>query len=374
MKNIILIDNEPYTRRREQLFYINRLIKDGFNVEIWDLSSLFPRGKNMADKIESKIVKRFYSVKEVSNKLKTTNINETFFIVEIDKNNYSYRIYKELQKRKCVIARFNFFSNIIPTYHIDLSLYKFGSFVFFKKAFTKINNYLKWRYYQIKWIGIKYDYYLSPCNENMVTSHINHPDYNDFKFKAETPCLDVPYLVFCDNYFPLHPDLKGIADHLSAEKYQRLLTKFFDYIEQVTTLPVVIAAHPKAEYKGSEFGDRKIFKYQTNNLVCNSKGVILHTSNSISYALLANKNIMCITTDDYNSVEYLSLKLIANCTYLRLPLYNIEHEEYDMIQFNKVEADIRHQYIYSFLTSKETENKDNYDIIKATISKAKYPY
>ena len=39
MKKIILIDHEPYTIHRGNIFYIDHLISCGFEVEVWDISA-----------------------------------------------------------------------------------------------------------------------------------------------------------------------------------------------------------------------------------------------------------------------------------------------------------------------------------------------
>lgn len=371
MKKVILIDNEPFTRRRDELFYISRLRNDGFAVEVWDLSRLFTRGRNLPDRIQGDYIREFHNINEVTNAIQEISITDTFVIVEIDKGDVSYPIYQELQRNRCVTGHFDFYSNILPSYHIDLSAERFLSWQFIQNLYIKIRNYINWRLYLYKWRKIKnFDYYLSPINKAEVTGHINHPDYNDYVFHREPPKLDYDYFVFCDNYFPNHPDLKGIADHISAKIYQDTLSRFFDYLEQHTSTPVIIAAHPKASYNGKEFGNRRILKYCTNNLVSHSNGIIIHSSNSISYAILANKQILCVTTDDYSSVVHLDTMMKKNCEYMKISLHNIDHEDYEKISFEHVSPEIRNQYIYSFLTSKETENRDNYDIIKSTILSA----
>lgn len=371
MKKVILIDNEPFTRRRDELFYISRLRNDGFAVEVWDLSRLFTRGRNLPDRIQGDYIREFHNINEVTNAIQEISITDTFVIVEIDKGDVSYPIYQELQRNRCVTGHFDFYSNILPSYHIDLSAERFLSWQFIQNLYIKIRNYINWRLYLYKWRKIKnFDYYLSPINKAEVTGHINHPDYNDYVFHREPPKLDYDYFVFCDNYFPNHPDLKGIADHISAKIYQDTLSRFFDYLEQHTSTPVIIAAHPKASYNGKEFGNRRILKYCTNNLVSHSNGIIIHSSNSISYAIMANKQILCVTTDDYSSVVHLDTMMKKNCEYMKISLHNIDHEDYEKISFEHVSPEIRNQYIYSFLTSKETENRDNYDIIKSTILSA----
>ena len=51
------------------------------------------------------------------------------------------------------------------------------------------------------------------------------------------------------------------------------MRRYFDYLEEKYGMPVVIAAHPKSDYSGGEFGNRSIIKYKTDDLVFNARMV-----------------------------------------------------------------------------------------------------
>ena len=201
---------------------------------------------------------------------------------------------------------------------------------------------------------------------------MNHPDYNDFKFNKEEPILQYNYIVFCDQYFPLHPDIIRFTSELCAEKYYLSMRKLFDHVEEITGLPVVIASHPKAKYDGTEFGERKIIKYQTKNLVVNSDKVIFHTTNSLSYSVMADKDVLCVYTDDFKSYTTGYQLLLGIKKALGLHPYNIDQEDMSKVQFESYNEKLRREYIYKYLTTKETENVDNYITIASTIIEAKY--
>lgn len=67
-------------------------------------------------------------------------------------------------------------------------------------------------------------------------------------------------------------------------------------------MPIIIAAHPKSNYVNGEFGNRRIIKYQTKNLIIYADRVILQLCNTISWVTLANKPLIFVTTDDYDSL------------------------------------------------------------------------
>ena len=372
MKNIVLIDNEPFTKRRDQLFYISRLRGDGFDVQVWDVSTFFSTGSKFPDIIVADYVIKIENIEHLKVLLSKVDIPSTFFIVEASMSDDSYPIYKVLKEKHCFIARFDFFSNS------NIPLAKGTSrktdciqklYLNFRAVCHKVRNI----FHSIRWYGIKYDVFLSPRRIKGVTGGINHPDYNDFLLNNQTPLLNYDYIVFCDQYFPLHPEVKNVAPNINVEKYYAQMRKLFDVVEKTSGMPVVIASHPKAEYEGCEFGNRNMIKYQTMNLVMNSKKVIFHTSNSLSFSVLANKEILCVYTDDFvnsNIGEYQLLLGIKNA--LKINIYNIDQVDLKEIKFEKINKEQRKSYIYDYLTTKGTKDLDNYYIIKSLIEKSVY--
>ena len=134
-------------------------------------------------------------------------------------------------------------------------------------------------------------------------------------------------------------------------------------MEEKYQIPVVIAAHPKSEYKGDEFNGRTIIKYKTNELIYLSQIVILHASNAISYVVLGDKSPVFITTNDYNSAPILAKRIKVLANILGKKVYNIDSCNFQSIEISKIDNNYRNKYIYSYLTSKETEEKRNIDIL-----------
>ena len=66
------------------------------------------------------------------------------------------------------------------------------------------------------------------------------------------------------------------------------MNSFFNMIEN-NGLKVIIAAHPKSDYKINPFEGREIYKYKTNELVKNSTFTMAHMSSSINFSVLHNK-------------------------------------------------------------------------------------
>lgn len=107
--------------------------------------------------------------------------------------------------------------------------------------------------------------------------------------------------VFLDEYYPFHHDeiFSGIPHATTADEYYPILCRFFDYIEKELNLEVVVAAHPRSHYEKmlDFFQGRRVIRGKTVDLVKGAKLVILHSSNSLNFAVLYRKPMVFITTD-----------------------------------------------------------------------------
>ena len=170
------------------------------------------------------------------------------------------------------------------------------------------------------------------------------------------------YAVFYDSYFPLHPDFKYIHKLKMDVDYQHYLNSmnsFFDWMERAFNLKVIIAAHPSSNYSSDDFNGRKIIKWHTCELTINAQIIINQSSNSTSFALLANKPIVFITCDDIEKCDYLSKYISTLSKLLGKEKFNIDSMDYDKLEISPVNEQLRQSYIYTFLTDKTTENKTN---------------
>lgn len=123
---------------------------------------------------------------------------------------------------------------------------------------------------------------------------INHPDVDKcIKLKGQPPICSGRYIVYLDQYFPLHPDMDesepGI-DHASmAEPFYRSLNRFFSEVEEHQGCKVIIAAHPAADYRNNPFDGREILFYKTAELVKDCLGVCMHYSSAANFVALYDK-------------------------------------------------------------------------------------
>lgn len=362
-KRIIIICHEPLTVRIKSNFYIDEFINAGFDLKYWDLSQVIYPGIKLVDQLDMLYVTKIDNLDMLQRVLDSEDIRNTIFIVEV---NYSWNnryVFKLLSDKECYTVRIDMYGNTVLKVPLkskltDISLNRIPAILSRRIQQKRFDSFIK----KNKVKGFDKIYSSSLFMGDRVP--INHPDYEAFQ-KSLAIESENNHIVFLDVFFPLHPDLVFMyrTQKVSAKCYQESLRSFFDKVEAKYNLPVVIAAHPKSNYNGSEFGDRKIVKGNTALLVRKAAIVFLHSSNSVSTVILNDKPFELITNAEYNKVALLrnSQKKLAHT--LDKPIYNIDKIDVMDFEVNKLDTQIRNEYIYSYLTSEETKNALNADIL-----------
>lgn len=371
-RKIIFISNNPITVKIKELFHLAVFEENGFELECWDLSPFVDiELSNLPDKLSLPNIFTISSFSHMEQKVLQNNPDNTVFLSGLD-DNYTYRkIFKLLKKQNFIITTIFPYAGM-QTFHYTL-IHKIKR-AFSSNIFKKISGLVKNSYYsfykKIYHIDLT-TYFFSSAQPCSVA--INHPDYEHFiKIKAaDTSIQKEAYIVFLDTYMPLHPDLVtfNALKYVRPKNYQAAMCNFFEKLEQKFNAEVIIAAHPKARYDNFEFGKRKIIKYKTAELVKNAELVVSHMSNSTAYALLFDKPVIFITTNEVNSIPKFAFKLHCYVQQLNKRIYNIDQCSIQQMDFSKINDENRKKYLYSYLTSPETENISNKDILVAEYSK-----
>lgn len=179
------------------------------------------------------------------------------------------------------------------------------------------------------------------------------------------------YVVFIDQYITGHSDWKKlklkypISDKLA---YFSQLCYLFNEIEKKMECKVVIAAHPKAEYIGDEFGDRDIVYGRSNLLIRDAEFVIIQFSTLFGYVCLSEKKFLTVYSKEmFDNVPSLKndYKAIANIFGNKLlDLANkVEVNLFSDYIFN--DKDRCKQYINNYVISAKSTYKDSlfYDAV-----------
>lgn len=384
IKKVIVIGYQPLTDKVVKDFYFSILKDNGFQVEYWDLSMIyFPN--ILHDLLVDKRIIKIRDKNELVLKLAACQIKECFFVLHIT---YEYRVldlFRLLTKYDCTISFFA--RGALPVSNREST--------WVEKILKSLNPGTLARFVKNKYAGMlkrigyikPYDIVFSAGNFGYLTVGIaayiekqqskiiaiNSHDYDTaLENLSETSMIDGKFCLFLDEYLPLHPDFKllGIKS-VDADEYYDTINRFFDVIEEKYGLPIVIAAHPKAEmYKSrNPFNGRKVIFGKTSQLTRDCEFVLAHISTSQSFAVLNKKPVLTLTTEAIKKVMPQYDYFIAHFSVkLGSTLVNIDNYSSSDIEINKVDKQIYDAYLYDYLTSIESERTRSSDIFLKTLT------
>lgn len=148
---------------------------------------------------------------------------------------------------------------------------------------------------------------------------------------ANADAFDGDYAVFLDDGFLGHPDFSflGIPQTWSEEEYAGALKRLFDHVEREMGLEVKIALHPKSNEQA--FADnlpgRKLYRKRTADLVKGARLAITQCSTSISFAVLFNKPVLFVTTDELESHDLFGPLAARLSSWLGYRRFNIDRSD-----------------------------------------------
>ena len=323
IKKIIFVFSKYFEIKDWSIFNCPYFLAEGYNVEIWSLVQIHYKGraKEPLHLFRDYNVKYFEEINKFKRELWKNNRKHTMFLIypSLGENSETGYLIRRLIKQGgfqyCDYFYPPCFTNTtnekIPDTWMEITVYYFKHL-----SNRKIIKDLLFSFaYPPKYIFItaqdkftnlanKYDIL---CSRKL--KYINTPDYD--KFIAENTDEDLSilkreelkenkYIVFLDQAHTHHSDVvnRGLKPWVTEEVYGKELCNLFDFIEKHTNLDVVIALHPKAEYKDSSiFGGRKMIYGETRSLIKYSNFVISDFSTSISYSMLYKKRLLMYTTN-----------------------------------------------------------------------------
>ncbi|HEU4747096.1 MAG TPA: hypothetical protein VFS56_01245 [Gemmatimonadaceae bacterium] len=153
-------------------------------------------------------------------------------------------------------------------------------------------------------------------------------DYDIYLENRSAPLKrDEPYAVFLDEDMLYHPDYdhSGITPPTTARAYYSAMNRFFEKIEPVIGMPVIVAAHPVSKYdvRPELWDGRETISGKTAELVRGASLVFCHLSTSLGFAILWRKPIVFLTTDDLRK-SFLGSGIALRSTLLDAPLLNVD--------------------------------------------------
>lgn len=305
MLKVVYLTQTPATERDKKRYGIDFLIADGFDVSVWDLTSWFKGIKHDFFGYRQKIEEELEALPK-----------DTIIICLIGYRPVSLWLYQAIAKAGLRWGLLEM--NATPTHPKNdsvknlLKRMKFATIAKTKHyVFPRIPcSFLGVQPATFEVLGGSMSvHHTYPVDDKTVRLWSHHPDYDMFleaMADHSVPVVESPYCVFLDEYLPFHPDYSynNQIPPYNPEEYYVTIRRFFDEVEKIYKIPVVIALHPRASK--SFFGKRTVHQGNTALLVKHSDFVITHASNSINFAVLFRKPILFTVTESIkkDSHEY----------------------------------------------------------------------
>ena len=366
MNKFIYISVTNFSTKIYRDWFIEDLINLNQSIEYWDISNIFY--KNIIDfKIDKDVlIKEFKSFKELQNSLKEYNKEHINIVLIVSLNLQTLKVYKILNK---------FNVKLIFIEQGALPVYKQNKFLKFIQIISHPFKYLKIIYSNqliklyksincIKKIDLLFTvggFYENQYINSKSSSHnLNLSDFDQFKLIENKKSLfNFKYAVFLDVNAIDNPDYLMLnMPILNRELYYNSLNFFFNKLEEKFNIKIVIAAHPTTNIEFCNYFGRLVLGSSTGLLTRYSEFVITHHSTSISYAILANKPILSIYTDQMEEIYKNSImrNILALSQFLEIESYNIDKIDFNIIKFD-FNPDLYKKYKYDFITTPSSENK-----------------
>ena len=382
MKIIYLLINR-FSERDYKRFGIELLERKGNKVEAWDCVNLiFPYFDDLTkhqsiDEFKKNLI-QFRDIAQLKNKIKGLDSNTVFVLLgTVNQKGFIdiIRIINEKKLKYGIVYLAN-----LPNIKVPLFV---KIFIFFKKPKIFLNKIkIKFRkqnskmfdsklkpdfiFYSGRAIKLKLKNLFSKTKDIISVPSLDFDFYHQQdrfqKFKDED------YAVFLDEDNLDHPDIKyhNTKSNVNSNFYLTELNQYFKKFEKKNKLKIIIAGHPKANYdqKKNIFNGRTIIQHETKELIKNSKSVLLHCSTSVSFAILARKPLLFISSSNYSSeyqylIEIMSRELGQKPIDISKKSYSIEVPKLNNDLYSNYELNYLSEYPYgeNFLPVWETLNK-----------------
>lgn len=370
IKKVVFFRYLPLSEKIYRDFYLQEIEESGILVEYWYLPFVINVPNNL-EKFQSPCVRTINSYMLFIQAVRKEDKSSTLF-VSIQSYGWDVLLlYLILTRYDCLLSVFGKNTLPPPPTSIDIftkfRYYKFKQFI--KGVGNRVAKYAKEKgfvkSYDILFIagnnGINgYGYNTDKERNQSIHILVNSDDYDRaIEKRGKERIKEEKFIVFLDECMPLHPDISicGIKA-IDANIYYKEINNFFDKVEKITNLKVVIAAHPKAliykEY--NYFGGREIIFYKTAELVRDSELVLAHDSTAIGYVVAFNKPMLSLTSDNIEKYQLSNhLNIVSNSVFLGTQLIYINSPSFDLkINDIKIQKEKYDRYKFDFLTNPET--------------------
>lgn len=211
---------------------------------------------------------------------------------------------------------------------------------------------------------------LLTAKDRKAVVEVHNKDYDEYLLNEVEESKE-RYILFIDDDLTNAEDFRKSntpAVYPEESIYFDNMNLVFSKLEEYYGIPVYIAAHPKSEYKGHEFGGRKIIFYQTSKLVQNAELVLTHASAAVNFIILYKKPYIFLV-DKYIKHhmlwKYITLPSIRELR--AIPYYFDQGKE--PWKFINQPSEYYDLYLKKFIKNANFNGKLFYEIVENTIRK-----
>lgn len=387
IKRIIFLVEAGFSLRDYNRYGIELLKKNGFQVEIWDLTVVlcprFYEGYILPDLVSYDALIVFKDKTEIYKKLSKLSQND--FVINLVSYNYgSLGVYKSLSKLSTGYAVS--YAGTLPEPVINKGfpsiligrckqILSFRRLAAWKRLFMKLPaRLLGVRAADLILIGGKNSFVLRhPVDKNTEILHLHALDYDLYLKERGTLGSKKPIAVFLEDYFFSDPHYNklGIKFPFNQDSYYKTLNSFFDTVEEKTGLEVVIAGHPrhKCENPSDYFKQRKYYRGKTVNIVQECQLVMTHCSTSVSFANFFHKPIIFMSYSYLNkSYEYYLIREMAKW-FGKTPIFIDNDNDHDFKKELIVNKNCYDNYRKTYIKTELSEDLPFWQIVSNRLKK-----
>lgn len=329
-KKIIFIMPHLPTVDFQRKYFVNQLKENNFILEYWDVGPILGYDMKFISDLTDVNYTKIICLKELKLRLKYENHADAVFVLQLTRNLQSlsiYSLFRLYNKRTVFFGR-----GYLPCVSQPKTIGYYLNKVY--RGGKNLSSIIYATIFRFLPVIKKYDLVFAAgtlaerlhLNDAIKISKIHHFDVDHSTDKNVENNFIADCCVFIDDFMPFHPDFSlGSSDTINADNYYNSLNNFFDTVEKKLGKTIIIAAHPKATYKNNPFNKRTIVFGDTNSLVKNSVFVFTHASTAIAYAVIYEKPLCLIFSDEIKSVHFDIYNLmIMTSKILDCPILNFE--------------------------------------------------
>ena len=394
MSKIIYLIEQPLDERNYARFGIQTWIDRGWDVEIWDLTPfLYPkvwrdfigRGKKLKE------FNGYFPIKALTELKVRYELceNAGYFIDFTGETYYSMRIkWRLIQKG---VLRVICATGSMPEPHggkqeimIKKILKRFhvGPIKFFQWALNVALRNLMFQFIRPE-IGVAAGslslHSLSHVNKIVQAHNLDYDIYLEIKDVIDTSASR--QVVFLDQDYCFNSDFiyGGSSSPITSGKYFPAISKTLHKISEELQISMCIAAHPRSTYlqQNQDYFEGISIKYGvTAQLIRDCSVVLCHNSTAIQLAVLFEKPIIIVTTDELNNASEVRESIACFATALGKSIINIDGDlnKIDWQKELRVDCQKYAEYKKKYVKMNESLEKKSWDILINSIENNRQQY